>query len=464
MNNLGGYLLLAAALALAAIPVAAEPNPEPPYEWVTAYGAKGDGVTDDTDAIQTTIARSRHGVYFPTGRYLYSKPLIAYGRSIRGSGAAELISANARAELDVSGVWKVDHLIFTPSHPGGNAIVCSDSRDTDYETIIDSNIFKSGFQSNIKAIHYRLLVISFNTINVSSCGAGVCASDVKGLVIADNQIRGDDPATSIGVRTDHSRGCYVCHNKILNFKYGVSLTNCDQSEIRSNDFRSVGIAAAIADSAKCEVNSNRVSDFGLYGLVDRENSNIKVNGNAFTNGQGPAIFAWRDRTCEISRNRLQDGTVGIASESASNLELNQNFINNESGAGIYVRNGAQIHIENCDIQNVGGAGIFMAGTNNSRILKANIQKSKQQGIYELRCLGENSIESNRLEDCGLAATHPAAVIFVNSPQATSIPVVSNEYTGAEKNLDYFIRSMQPQPPTLIFGNKTNTLLPTKTGP
>jgi len=126
MNNLGGYLLLAAALALAAIPVAAEPNPEPPYEWVTAYGAKGDGVTDDTDAIQTTIARSRHGVYFPTGRYLYSKPLIAYGRSIRGSGAAELISANARAELDVSGVWKVDHLIFTPSHPGGNAIVCSD--------------------------------------------------------------------------------------------------------------------------------------------------------------------------------------------------------------------------------------------------------------------------------------------------------------------------------------------------
>ncbi|CAE6477174.1 unnamed protein product [Rhizoctonia solani] len=61
------------------------------YRNVKDYGAKGDGNTDDTDAIQRAIAdggrcgqgceattRTPALVYFPSGKYLISKPIAAY--------------------------------------------------------------------------------------------------------------------------------------------------------------------------------------------------------------------------------------------------------------------------------------------------------------------------------------------------------------------------------------------------
>ena len=59
---------------------------------VQDFGAVGDGVTDDTDALQQAIDASRnegalpwvntHPLYFPPGEYLVSRPLflgLGYG-------------------------------------------------------------------------------------------------------------------------------------------------------------------------------------------------------------------------------------------------------------------------------------------------------------------------------------------------------------------------------------------------
>jgi parallel beta-helix repeat protein len=71
----------------------------PPYSgWINvkAHGAQGDGVTDDTAAILTSIAAAEllpqpAAVYFPTGTYNYSKPIQANGIAIYGAGAAQTI-------------------------------------------------------------------------------------------------------------------------------------------------------------------------------------------------------------------------------------------------------------------------------------------------------------------------------------------------------------------------------------
>lgn len=59
------------------------------WENVKHYGAKGDGVTDDTAAVAATITAAGSGVvYFPAGDYLVSSTLTPLANSVwRGSGA-----------------------------------------------------------------------------------------------------------------------------------------------------------------------------------------------------------------------------------------------------------------------------------------------------------------------------------------------------------------------------------------
>ena len=64
-----------------------------------AFGAKGDGIHDDTSAIQNALAAARTGkagavVYFPAGNYLVSGtlPLIGANYSVEGSGHQTILS------------------------------------------------------------------------------------------------------------------------------------------------------------------------------------------------------------------------------------------------------------------------------------------------------------------------------------------------------------------------------------
>lgn len=70
-------------------PFNSNPSSYPVYRNVRDYGARGDGVTDDTAAINAAISagnRCGHGcdsstvvpalVYFPAGNYLVSTPII----------------------------------------------------------------------------------------------------------------------------------------------------------------------------------------------------------------------------------------------------------------------------------------------------------------------------------------------------------------------------------------------------
>ena len=59
---------------------------------VKTYGAVGDGVTDDTTAIQNAV-NSENIVFFPAGTYLVSNPIsIPSNRTLFGEGAASVIS------------------------------------------------------------------------------------------------------------------------------------------------------------------------------------------------------------------------------------------------------------------------------------------------------------------------------------------------------------------------------------
>ena len=72
------------------------------------FGAKGDGKTDDTAAIQKAVATTGNRLFFPKGHYKISKTILidlakmGYA-SIRGNGDAQLIMAGAGPAFKIAG-------------------------------------------------------------------------------------------------------------------------------------------------------------------------------------------------------------------------------------------------------------------------------------------------------------------------------------------------------------------------
>lgn len=74
----------ASMVALPKLGLAATPNG---YANVQTYGAKGDGTTDDTNAVQKAMNASA-AVWFPTGTYLVGNLKLKNGQTLAGEGPA----------------------------------------------------------------------------------------------------------------------------------------------------------------------------------------------------------------------------------------------------------------------------------------------------------------------------------------------------------------------------------------
>jgi hypothetical protein len=86
---------------------------------VRDYGARGDGVTDDTAAIQAAVAASKK-LFFPAGRYRLTS-------SITISGVNGLVLEGAGASLEAGGVTYEDNavLVFDGAPIGSDGLVIS---------------------------------------------------------------------------------------------------------------------------------------------------------------------------------------------------------------------------------------------------------------------------------------------------------------------------------------------------
>ncbi|MEU3986082.1 glycosyl hydrolase family 28-related protein [Streptomyces sp. NPDC026672] len=194
---------------------------------VRLMGAKGDGTTDDTAAIQAAIdlaAVAGGVVYFPSGTYVLSDALVLQsGVSLRGDGATASVltqtstTDNVLSGVDVQQISVTSLGIDGPGTGSGSGIhlTVSSSPNTPYLTLEDLRITGMGAEG----ISAELPIVSaIRRTVVEDCGTW-------GFDLFGQTSGGQPPGTSCVLESCYANGCGSGGFNLFKLAY-CTLTGC----------------------------------------------------------------------------------------------------------------------------------------------------------------------------------------------------------------------------------------------
>lgn len=157
---------------------------------VKDFGAKGDGVTDDTAAIQAAVNSGVTSVYFPAGEYIISDAIAlpsyvtvygnGYGSKITSTGTNKCIFyATTKTRVSISNLFLNGNLTGAGSTAagaaGGHGINFNDCTDVTVIGCFFDNIGRAtsgSFASGIRGLNVVGALVDRNSF-LTNCGGGV---------------------------------------------------------------------------------------------------------------------------------------------------------------------------------------------------------------------------------------------------------------------------------------------------
>ena len=329
---------------------------------VRIYGAVGDGVTDDSDAIQRA-ANENHVLFFPEGKYLISKTIsIRGGTFVYGCG----VSSELAAADDFSG-----DMLFA---------------ENAYNIVIENMAFTANRNAN--AIH--LTTASETTIyncKIVRAGKNAILFDGDPAIlprILYNIIRGDENAPNLGCGISLEYGCsdhVITGNDIGWLGTGILLSQSEGGIIDNNMVWQCSTAFDIYDSDRgriinCLADFSKTYSFKFTSVDDAIVTNcICKNGSVSGSGAFPAYGLYGQCTNCVFDNNMAIGdnySYAFFVENATNVDIknvktsfNRNIIHNNgdfSNGGI----SNNLNIDGTTVQKEGCmANINVASGNNT---------------------------------------------------------------------------------------------------
>lgn len=421
---------------------------------VKGFGAKGDGLSDDTVAIQRALtAASIAGgtVYFPPGVYLISAPLVVlaavtlvggnYGGVTSGSSdtlgsVLKASSAALTAFLDLSNGTHAQVL--------GLRFLATNAANTTVGIHDDSAAADSSDLVVIRDCHFRyfggnalnwqggVLDFSYNQIRINNNGTGHClhlhhgASDAT---ICFNGIGSTDEVNGDGIfmdgATDGSQHCTIMGNLIFNCRYGINLTNASiNNRIIGNRCEKHGTAGIRDNSSVAAsfsgnlIEGNVCFNNGTAGIRLDACKNVAVLGNrclddstSTGNVQDFGIVLVGAVDCAVIGNTCFDSTVdGIRLSTGSSRNLiADNYIRNIPQYGILVQ-------DTCNSNRIDGNYIYLAGQD---------ADNTYDGILLNTTCTDNSLHGNTIRHGG-GAIQTRYGIRINSADCTNTQILDND--------------------------------------
>lgn len=396
VNELAGYVAAAqSAAAQAAASASAGGGSSSFYINIKAYGAVGDGVHNDTAAIQNAInAAAGRGVFIPEGTYLVDVLNLPSNTFLIGYGATSILK--------------------TPNNAPDQTFIV---RNADF---VNGN-------TNIRLFNFTLDGNQLNqTLTFNNC----CTQfkKVTNLRIENMTVKG---GISEGIYIFDSPGAVVANNDILgNGRWqddgsGIHLESCDSAII----------------------NNNRSTANGFHGIIltGVTNSVIATN-NCYANGYDGLRMQWACKFNTVTGNSLNGNTrFGLYMGQASDENMfTGNTMSGNDVNGIQFDTASNNYFTGNQIINNSNSGVALADIVDVQTWTANDIRGNLYLDYEDET-GMNVVQKNYGEtlfkkiSAGAALTD-AATIAVDggaSGKVFTVTLAGNRTVGAPTNIKQY---------------------------
>jgi hypothetical protein len=264
-------------------PLIKQPNPlkqSIPTVNVMDFGAKGDGVTDDTGAIQNAIAfaqGSGKGVLFPAGTYLHTSIIYDNGVSLIGVGGASVLLAN---------------------NPNATAIFLTGVSPSIQNMVINSSPASTGVADPVPT-HTTLLVQAAQNFVVQGITI-VQGTGREGVLVQQSAVGNVSGVTINGTGSNQD--------------VGIIMDGCSN-------------VAVVGNLVLNEIDAIVVGTAGLFPFV---NSSIALIGNSISTGlvNANGIATSNVETMDLSQNQIQfsanSGNFALQINGGDNNSITQN--------------------------------------------------------------------------------------------------------------------------------------------
>ena len=436
---------------------------------VLDYGATGDGITDDTTAIQAAINTGK-SVYFPDGTYIVTALTTLSNQRLSGNGPSSILkqkagSANFTRVITVNAQTNV---IIEKLHINGNGnaqqvgeqnhgifIVESTNVLVQHNIVHDCQGDNIGVYSNTDPVTVNGVVITNNIIyNLGRSGIVLSGHGARSVIISNNSINtgtyittSTSKGNAIHLELDNTSANYIGDVVVQgNTCIGTGITssgNFTSLVINGNTVRNVNQTIAIAHIGIVAASSLTITNNVLEGdnttLVDGISvqdpgvsgapvvHNVLISGNIVEKiaGQGITIFGSGFGIPSIGRvivtHNILDtiGTGGSKSgisivSAFPTSTITNNIVKGVTNVGVSVQATSNFTISGNTVSEFGGSyGVYIATKNSigvgpGQVFGNIISHSSPTGKTGIRV--ENEATNNRV------------TIFGNDVSAVQLPI------------------------------------------
>lgn len=405
---------------------------------VVVFGAKGDGIADDTDAIQSAVNAKAGAIVFPAGEYRITKPIVVNldqvgVTSFTGSTASRIVMAGPGPAIRFVGthggtaapesakpeVWErqrmpvVEGLAIEGDHPEADGI---EAAGTMQLTVRGVHIRRVRHGIHLVERNRNVLIDACHIYENSGCGVFLDRVNLHQTNISASHISYNDGGGVVvrggEVRNVHINGCDIeanmgaegpaTANVLFDSTDGsmaeAAIVGCTIQHTGkapdSANIRIIGRGFAMRDGMKKPFNCGHVT-IGDNVLSDVQ-TNIHLDGvrgatilgNTFWQGFEHNLLIEDSSQIMIGENMMERNPLyGYTSEAKNNVILRSCrdcTINGlhlhhviESEAGLTIEKCDRMHITGCTILDCENVGLLVRDTTNSRIANCFIRDNRE---------------------------------------------------------------------------------------